>query len=279
MTGDRSDDDSNGRQWVAIARRDARLCRGYRLHWLTLGVLGGAIASGTLMISLLSEALWTSGDFDGFVGLVTTNASWLYTSIFALVGLFVAYPGRDRLVSELAAEGHRLNRSTVVGLLVSRWLFAGGGLLGGFAVSFLIAFLAYDPVSVTEYVGFVLVTTLMALAYVSVGVGLSLAVRSDERFILSILAFYGFVAFLWDTTLVPTLLTIAMTGDPVGAIGTPPGWYDLLVTFSPGGAHETLSAAVLMGTGSTVDVVALAVLLGWLTLPPAFGGAVASRRG
>lgn len=278
MTEARSDDCTGGRKWVSTARRDARLCRDYRLHWLTLGVLGGAIASGALGISILSEAFWTSGDLDGLVGLLTVNASWVYTSIFALVGLFVAYPGRHRITSELAAENHGLDRSTVLGLLASRWVFVGSGVLGGFAISFLIALLTYDAVSVPAYVGFVLVTTVMALAYVSVGVALSLIVSSDERFLLSILVFYGFVAFLWDTGLVPTLLTVVVTGDPVGAIGTPPGWYDLLVTLSPGGAHETLSAAVLKGSGSTGDVVALVVLLGWLTLPPAIAGSITRRR-
>lgn len=242
-------------------RADLNRCREIRLHLLASGVLATTVAAAAVAFLVMSSAVGAGADLASFVEVLSTNAAWLFTSVFALVGLFVAYPARG-------SDSTR-SRQSVVGILVSRWLLVAVGILLGFAFLLVVGVFGFDSFSLPGFVVATLLTTAVACAYVSVGVSIAVFTGSDERLVLSLLTVYGVFVFLWDTALVPTLVAMAVVGDPSQVIGTPPGFYDALLAVSPGGAYSALSNAAL-GTGADgVWGVGTLSLIFWLLLPPA----------
>lgn len=238
-------------------RTDLRRCRSARLHLLVPGVLSATLALAAIAFVIVSGAVGTSVDFSSFVGVVTTNSAWLFGSVFALVGLFVAYPERE------SDDAHE----SVFGKLLSRWLLVTLGVVLGSVVVLVVAVAAFDSFGIVSFVAFALLTTATVCAYVSVGVTLAALTRTDERLILSLLSVYVFFVHLWDTALLPTLVAMAVVGDAAGVVGSPPPFYDALLALSPYGAYAALSNAVVGGGGaSTVAVVALFF---WLVFPSA----------
>lgn len=238
-------------------RADLRRCREIRLHLLAPGVLAATVAAAAVAFLLMSSAVGADADLASFVEVLSTNAAWLFTSVFALVGLFVAYPAHDN------------SRQSVVGVLVSRWLLVAVGILLGFAFLLVVGVSGFGSFSLSGFVMATLLTTAVVCAYVSVGVSLSVFTGTNERLVLSLLTVYGVFVFLWDTALVPTLVAMAVVGDPSQAIGDPPGFYDALLAVSPGGAYSALSnVAVGTGTDGAWGVGTLSLIF-WLLFPPA----------
>jgi len=214
---------------------------------------------------VMSAAVDAPAEFASFVEVLTTNAAWLFGSVFALVGLFVAYPSTDE-------DG---SRATVIGTLVSRWLVVAVGVFLGFVVVLVVALAAFDAFGFVAFALVVVLTTAHVCAYVSVGVSLAFFTSSDERLVLSLLTVYAFLTFLWDTGLVPTVVAMAVVGDPLEVVGSPPVLYDAMLALSPGGAYSVLADAVAgVGDAGVVGVAAVALLF-WLVFPPALASVAA----
>jgi len=242
---------------------DLRRCRSARLHLLAPVILTATLALGVVTFVVVSGAVGTSVGFVSFVELVTTNSAWLFGSVFALVGLFVAYPAREN-------SGDR-HSSSVVSTLVSRWLLVTVGFVPGSAVVLVAGVTAFDSFGVLDFVAFAVLTTATVCAYVSVGVTLALLTRTEERLVLSLLSFYFFFVHLWDTALVPTLVAMAVVGDAGGVVGSPPPFYDAVLALSPYGAYAALSNAAVGDAGGEASTVALLALVFWLFVPPLLG--------
>ncbi len=245
-------------------RQDIDRWRALRLHWLVIGVLFPTFAITTIGITGFSAAFAAVMTFEGLIEHFTVNASWFFVSLYALVGLFVAYPAHKQ------QDGSKMlgqSRPVLVGTLFSRWLLVGGSVLLSFVVPVLLAIVAFDSVSLLPALGFAFLTALCLMAYVAIGLTLGTLIESNNRFVLSLLVAYWVLAHLWDTSLIPLIAAIAVTGDPEGAIGTPPQIHDILLAMSPSGAYATLSNAVVSGGLDTLSIVALLALSGWLMLP------------
>ncbi len=243
---------------------DINRWREQRLHWLVAGVLVPVLAVTVVGITGFSAAFAAVVTLEGVIEHLTINASWFFVSLFALIGLFVAYPAHETQ-NELRALCQ--SRTVLLGTLLSRWVLVGGSVLLAFVAPFVVGAVAFDSFPLVPAIAFATVTALSLIAYTSLGVALAAIVRSDNRFLLSLLATYWVLAHLWETSLIPLVAGIAVTGDPELAIGTPPVIHDVLVAISPSGAHTTLSQWLITGQWGTVESVAILTLLGWLVLP------------
>ncbi|MDZ7731212.1 MAG: hypothetical protein U5K37_10215 [Natrialbaceae archaeon] len=92
--------------------------------------------------------------------LLTVNSAWFYTSIFALVGLFVGYAGMQ--------TGERFEDwSAMWTLLVGRWLLVAGAVAVAFLVLFpIVAILSYDPFSMAGFAAVGILTAAVVMAFV-----------------------------------------------------------------------------------------------------------------
>lgn len=259
------------------ARADLARCIDARLHSLVIGILTVVLAVTALGIAGFSAAFGAQTTLAAFVETLTINAAWFYFSLFALVGLFVAYPAHQWQPNgahrEFTSEFNRF-----MGTLASRWLLLAGGVVVAFVFPFLVGLAVFDSFSLVVFLGVTVITVLTLCAYGSVGVAVAAVTRTDGRLVFWLLAIYWVLAFLWETSLVPLVIAMAATGDPEGAIGTPPTLHDVVLAMSPGGAHATLSNAIIDGSVGTVDVIGFLALLAWLVLPPLLAWLVVSRR-
>lgn len=245
-------------------RTDIGRWKAIRLHWVLAGTLIPVLALTTVGIAGFSVAIAAELTLVGFVEHVTVNASWFFVSLFGLVGLFAAYPAHE-LASESSTE--RQSWIAFVGTLFSRWLLIGVSVLVAFIIPLVIGFFSFDSFSIGPAVGFALVTALSLVAYTAIGMTLVATVSSNNRLLLSMLATYWLLVHLWETSLIPLVIGIAITGEPEATIGTPPLIHDILLAASPSGAHATLSAWLVSGGFDTVTVVALLANVGWILLP------------
>ena len=259
MTGLRSD------ELVAAIQRDRTRCRTQRLDILVVTVLGVVLGATAIGISVFSDAFGADTTLSGFVELLTVNAAWLFFSLFALVGLFVAYPAHTLLRGH---HGFTNPRTTFLGVLLSRIALVGTALLVAFVIPLFVGVLAFESFSLPVFFGVVALSVLAISAYTAVGVSLAAVARSDTRLVLWLLGFYWVVVFLWETSVVPLVVAFATGADPETVIGTPPTVHDVLLAMSPGGAHATLSETLLSGGAGVIDLVAALSLLGWLVVPP-----------
>lgn len=253
--------------WRAAARSDLRACADAGLHRVVPAIFVVALATVTATTAVLSEAFYASGDLPGTIRLLATNAAWLFTSLVALVGLFVGYP--------TFAAAASASRDALLGRLLARWLLVGGAVLLGFGAMLGVALAAYDPFSPVRFLSFALATAALAFAYVSLGIAVSLSAGSRLRALGWLLAAFFGLTFLWDTWIVPLgLLLLAAGGDPA-ALTARPAWFDALVASSPGGAYGAIAAAIADGSAGLLELYAGAALLGWIVAPPAIAAALA----
>lgn len=259
------------RSWTDAAREDFLACIDARLHWIVAGIFVPAMTVVGATMALVSEAMYATGDLPGTIRLFTTNGAWLFTSLVALVGLFVGYPvfATDRTDDP--------SPRPFVGRLASRWALVGGGVLAGFVAFLVVAVVAYDPFSPATFAAFAVVTAALALAYVSLGVAVSAAASTPRRAVGWLLGAYFFLAFLWDTWILPLGFLLVVSGGNPEALAARPGWFDWLVASSPGGAYATIGDVLVDGSSGLLWAYAVACLLAWIVVP-AVVGAFATRR-
>jgi hypothetical protein len=245
------------------ARADMARLRRRNLHWLVFLALAVPLIAGAAVLAVFADVFASRSTLSDFVALLAVNAAWFYTGVFALAGLFVAYPGHG------GTDGRARLRDSpaeLLGVLLSRWLLVGGSVAVGFALVLALALATYEPFSIPAFLAVAVLTMLSVSGYVSAGVAAAALARSTERFVGALLGVYATVLFLWDSALLPVAISVAVTGDAEGTIGTPPAVHDNLLALSPGGAHAGLVEAALGHTG--VSAVAVLALVAWLVAPP-----------
>lgn len=272
MTGERGMQSS---PLLEITREDLGICREARIHWLTVAIPSVVLTVTAVGLVTFSAAFGAEMTLTGFVEILTVNAAWLFFSLVALMGLFVAVPFRESLRSQ-----HRFKRPTtrLLGVLLSRWILVGGGLLVGFLGPLVVGLLFFDAVSPLLFIGVVVLTVLVGCAWTAVGVALAAVSRSDSRLVLWLLTVYWVVVFLFETSVVPLFASLAAGADPETVIGTPPLLHDLILAATPGGAHAIISAALMESRFGGIEVFALGALGAWLVVPPIVAIAWRQRR-
>lgn len=259
---------------VESVSADFHRCRNQRLHWLVTAILTVVFAITTVGVLGFSEAMGIETRLDDFVDLITVNAAWIFGSLFALIGLFFAVPAHE----------YKADRRTVTtslphlwGVLLSRWLQLVGATMIAFLLPFVVLAIGYDRFDILTAVVFPFLIALSLCAYLSIGMAIAVLVRSTLRLIGVLLAIYWIFAFLWETSILPLLGTILITGEAETTIGAPPFLHDLLLAVSPNGTLWALAQALLTGDLGVLEAAALLALVGWLLVVPVLAYAVASR--
>jgi ABC-type transport system involved in multi-copper enzyme maturation permease subunit len=192
-----------------------------------------------------------------------------------LVGVLAAAPavagardtGRLRLLLSTPTE-----RATVAGgVLCSRLLLVVGSLAVGLCVGVAGLVAVVPRVAPGRLAGFVVFTLLVATAYVSLGLAVSVSVGSATR------ALVGSVTLFVGTLLWPRIASVLhgiVTDLGVAAPATP---FQVLGRLSPFGAYSQVisDSGAIYGVEVTTPLlgsgVIAVVLLGWATLPLALG--------
>lgn len=155
----------------------------------------------------------------------------------------------------------------VLGKFLGRTAVLSISLVVGFALASVAVVLAVEPVSVTEYVGFLAMTVLYGMAYVSIAVALSSITRSST--IAAGLMFGVFVLFYVVWNIIQTALQLLMQqgyfegvevsregglgpGGEASTLERLPDWALLIDTIDPGAAYQ--NALTVVSTGSSGDI-------------------------
>lgn len=263
-------DDADSPTYREVARSDLRACADAGLHWIVGVIFVGLFGAVGATMALVSEAVYTTGDLAGTIELVTTNAAWLVTSLFALVGLFVGWPA--------FGDGTPGGRAAILGRLCSRWLLVAAGVGAGLVTLLVVAVVAYDPFSPVAFAAFALATVALALAYTSLGVAVSTVVATPGRAVGWLVAIYATLVVLWESWIIPLGLLLVVSGGSSDVLVARPDWFDALVAASPGGAYAVLGDGIVAGSVETLEGYALGVALAWLVLPPAIAIVISDRR-
>jgi ABC-type transport system involved in multi-copper enzyme maturation permease subunit len=192
-----------------------------------------------------------------------------------LVGVLAAAPavagsrdaGRLRLLLSTATE-----RATVAGgILCSRLLLVVGSLAAGLCIGVAALVAVVPGAAPGRLAGFVVFTLLVATAYVSLGLAVSVTVDSATRaLVVSVGLFVG--TLLWPQIAsilhgIVTDLGVAVPATASQVLGrlSPFGAYSQVIS-DPGAIYGVEVTTPLLGSGAMA-----AVLVGWATLPLAFG--------
>jgi ABC-2 type transport system permease protein len=175
-------------------------------------------------------------------------------------------------------------QDVVVGKVLGRAAVVTVSTLVGFLVAAIVAFVRYGSFSAEGFVLFTLLTLVLALAFVSIGVGLSATTGSTNRAVLGVVGIFFLFQFIWGQ--LPNLLNYVLNGS-FGFSQQAPEWAYLVVRLDPQTAYQTvvrnwviqnpLQQALnqqLFGGDPPVFIspwFALAVLFAWILLPAAVG--------
>ncbi len=232
-------------------------------------VFAVAFAGGTYLygfIAGLEPGLESSTE--AFVGLMTGQASFYTTSLVAIVGLMTGY---STVVGERESGSLKLllglphsRMDVVVGKTLGRATMLTAGMIVGFAAALAVLLTSYQSFSTTAFLAFAVLTTLLGVAYVGVAVLASASIRSQTRVTAVVVGVFVFLKFVWDSSLLPRLLTYSFTGSFVDT----PEWFDYLMNIGPNPAYSTVVSSSLEGFDA-VGYYSLVVLLLWMLAPVA----------
>lgn len=192
-----------------------------------------------------------------------------------LVGVLAAAPaiagardaGRLRLLLSTPTD-----RATLVGgILCSRLLVVLGSLVVGLGAGLVVLVTVVPRVAPGRLAGFVAFTLLVATAYVSLGLAVSMVFDSATR------ALVGSVALFVGTVLWPQVASILHGVVTDLGVAAPETGFQVLGRLSPFGAYSQVisDTGAIYGVEVTTPLlgsgVMAAVLVAWATLPLAFG--------
>lgn len=269
-------------KWLVVARKDVADAVRSRLFWgvvaLFVVVTAGAAGTPALIPALGGNATLALG--------VTTEFGAIFVTITAIVAAYLSVAGEResgsiRILLGLPAT----RRDVVLGKVVGRSLVVAVAVLVGYAVAGVVVVLAYGSLPVPEFLAIAALTTLLAVTFVAIAVGISAASASRGRAMLVAISVFLGLVVLWD--LVPQFGYAAVTGGFPGQ--TVSVWYYYVEAISPIGAYGIAVTDVLAGTGGGAGMPGLdaridgpvpailswwgmiGVLVAWAVLPLAVG--------
>jgi ABC-2 type transport system permease protein len=262
---------------AVVARKDFADARRSRSLWALSGLFVAFVALMAYLYTEIpsltpSEAAELSGL--GLMGFLAAPAS-LFISIAAVLICYKAIAGESESGSGKILLALPHTRADVVGgKVLGRATVLALPLVVGFAVALVAAYALDLTVAPTEFLTFVVVSLVFALAYVSLVVGISATTTSTTR--ASTLAVGAFVVFelVWDV--IP--IGAAFVANGLSMPGTLPNWALFLGQLSPSAAYLNAVTGVLPNNTSLVDVpfylsptASAVVLVGWIVIPVAIG--------
>lgn len=208
----------------------------------------------------------------------------LVTTLVPLIALIVAY---GAVVGERASGSLKLllslphSRADVVfGKLVGRTAAIAVPIAVGFVLPAFIAAVGPLRLQVGVFVGYVLLTILLAAAFVAIAVGFSAAVASNRLAIGGAIGLFFLFVPLWGAVQLPLQFYFVAGGAPAWLPVSGQQLFSALQLINPTGsfkiiAGEFVSGALFAGGagefGVSMEVAAFAMLIAWLLVPPLLG--------
>lgn len=258
--------------WSVIARKEFRDATRSRTLWILTALFVLIIAGAAYVVGFaLSAGPQVDATGTALVSALTGRASFFLTSFVPILGLMASYAS---IVGERASGSAKVllglphsRRDFVVGKFVGRAAVLTAALLVGFAAGFVVL-LTYDEMSLVNYLGFVVLTTVFGVVYVGVGVGVSASVASRSRAAASAVGVYIFLKVLWDAfpSVVPRAIVYAFTGSI-----SPPDWYPFLVALGPNDAYTNLASGFLERDFGSLEAFSALIIVAWVAVPVALG--------
>ncbi|WP_435126357.1 ABC transporter permease subunit [Halobaculum sp. D14] len=269
----------------AVARKDFE--DAVRSRWL-LALSAVFVLLVTLVVFLVRPGqgqTLTTGDLLGSIFIKDA----LVTTLIPLIALVVSY---NAVVGERATGSLKLllslphSRADVVfGKVVGR--------AGAIAVPIVVGFLlpgvvaAVGPLQLQPgvFVGYVLLTVLLAATFVSIAVGFSAALASNRLAIGGAVGLYFLFVPLWGAIQFPLRLYLGIGGTPSWLPVSGSSLLRFLKLVNPTGSFKIVSGefvggALLAGGAAgqgaggfamNTEIAAFAMLLAWLLVPPLLG--------
>jgi len=255
--------------WTTVARKEFRDAGRSRSLWALTALMVLSVAVAVYIIGfLLSAAPENEITGAALVGGMAQQGRFFVTSLVSVLGLMVAYAS---IVGERSSGSLKLllglpysRRDVVLGKFVGRSSVFAVATVVAFVVGFFVL-LTYGLVSPIDYLFLVLLTTVLGVAYVSIGVALSASIRTRSRAAAVAVGVFFFFKFLWDTSLVPRVVVYAVRRDM-----SVPGWYEYLVALGPNVAYSNVAGGYV-GSFGNVEMFSVAVLAFWVVIPLLFG--------
>ncbi|MFP4175053.1 MAG: ABC transporter permease [Halobacteriales archaeon] len=258
--------------WSVVARKEFRDASRSRTLWILTALFVLIIAGAAYVVGFaLSSGPGAEATGTALVSALTGRASLFLTSFVPILGLMASYAS---VVGERASGSVKVllglphsRRDVVLGKFVGRSAVLAVALLVGYFAGFVVM-LSYEELAVVDYLGFIILTTLLGVVYVAVGVGVSAGVASRSRAAASVVGVYIFLKVLWDAfpAVVPRAVVYLTTGTL-----SPPDWYDFLVALGPNAAYTNLSAGYLERDFGSLEAFSAVVILAWVVVPVALG--------
>lgn len=271
---------------LAIAKKDFQDALRSRAL-IVLSVLFAIFAAGAVYVFSAVIDLGSAGNISPAVQLLFSMASPV--SIFVpLIGVITGYRA---IVGERSTGSVKIllslphtRRDVLFGKLAGRTAVLSVAVVVGFALAGVVGVVYYSAFPIAAYLGFVVLTLVLGIAYLAFSIGLSASTRSSSIALWGALGFFALFQFLWGfvTNLVVYVVngfsTPANFSFVFGYLTGGPDWYQLLGLLSPSSAYQTALNAVLPAGGASGSTpyflqswFGIVILVIWIVVPLVFG--------
>lgn len=278
---------------ATVAKKDFQ--DSVRSRWLWALTVLFVLFVGVGVYLYAETELLRAGDPTGD-GLITT----LRGAVSLLVPVTGLLVGHKAIVGERESGSLKVllslphtRRDAVFGKLLGRTTVLAISILIGFVIGTVLGIGLIGEFEAVDFIGFTVITVLLAFAYISIALGLSAATSSASRAGAIAFGFWLVFEFLWG--IIGTGLLWASNGFSLDGIGEGglPEWFFLYSRLSPSAAYNTATEILFsgqsltrtnlvgetfnpLGEGATIpfyleDWFALVILAVWIVVPVTLG--------
>ncbi|SEW16503.1 ABC transporter permease [Halobacterium jilantaiense] len=267
--------------WTAIARKDFQDASRSKALWALTALFVLFMAGMAYVFTLVGDA--GAGELD-----TVRLLSFLIGPVTLLIPLTALVMAHKAVASEVESGSAKFllslphtRRDTVVGKVVGRSAVMGVAVLVGLVVAAIVVLGLYDAFDAMAYLGFSVLSLLLAAVFTAIGVGLSAMTKDTGRATILAAGFYIVFEVIWGVVSMGIHYLLNGSFFPMG---TPPDWYLLLNRIPPSSAFTTAVYRLLPGDYGVMasyfpdsapfflsEWAALVILLAWLVAVPAIG--------
>lgn len=267
---------------VAVARKDFQDAVRSRSLWSLSVVFVGLAMLTTYMYIEFPEMLGGEEELSGVgLGLFLAGIASLFIGLTAIVIAYKALAGERELGSMKLLLGlPHTRRDVIFGKVLGRTATLAIPIVVGFGTAGLYGYLMISEFSFVDYLIFLGLTVVFALAFVSIVVGISGSTGSTSRASALAVGFFLLFELIWDG--VSFGLVYLVNGFALPE--TMPNWLYIVNQIPPSSAYTTsmmalIPDAVVMGDSAAREIEAfyatewlgVVMLVFWIVVPLAIG--------